>query len=77
MKSNTMSLERKCKWMAFIKAIQIIDKKAVKIGLDPNNIDLPNVKIYKDYILPESETLEYHYELLAKDNSIGFFLLDN
>jgi hypothetical protein len=75
--AKEMKTEQKCKWLAFIKALQIIDQKAIKIGIDPDTIDLPNKQIYKHYIKPESETFEYYLSVLDTDNTKGFFIISD
>ena len=75
--AKEMNNTQKCKWLAFIKAIQIIDQKAEKLGIDPDTIDLPNKQIYNNYIKPESETFEYYLSVIDKDKSKGFFLISD
>lgn len=74
---DTISDETKCKWIAFIRAIQIIDRKAIQLGIDPDTVDLPSNQIYNKYIKPESETLEYTLSLIKEDKNKEFFLLSD
>lgn len=70
---QNMSTSQKCKWLAFVNALQIIDRKAISLGKDPNSMDLPNIKIYQTYIEPESEVYEYHLNSGPKDEFHYFF----
>ena len=69
-----MSPQQKCKWIAFLKAITIIDNKSHALGIDPNTLELPNNQIYRHYIKPESETFEYYLSVVEEDNSRDFFI---
>lgn len=71
---KNMPIQQKCRWMAFLKALTIIDNKAISLGRDPNTIDLPNKQIYKSYIQPESETIEYYLGVVDTDKDKEFFL---
>lgn len=68
-----MTKKQRCNWIAFINALRIIDLKAESLGLDPDSIDLPNVKIYKAYIEPKSETIEYYMDQNETDEFAYFF----
>lgn len=71
-----MPISQKCKWFAFINALQVIDRKAISLGKDPDKLDLPNIKIYQTYIEPESETLE-HQMSLGEQDEFYYFFADN
>lgn len=70
-----MTLKQKCRWAAFIRAIQLINQKAVRLGKNPNKINLHNTVLFKTFIEPESEAMEFWFNE-TKNGSVDTFFLE-